>query len=53
MKTKCQHKMCRKDATIQVGTVYDYNESQFEDKYIPIFMCTKHASQFIEKFGGR
>ncbi len=48
----CQHRWCRKPATIKCGTVYNYEDSQTHDVYDPIYMCTKHAIKFIKKYGG-
>lgn len=47
----CQHKWCRKPSTMKVGDVYNYEDSHDRDIYDPIYMCTKHAIKFIEKYG--
>ena len=48
----CQHKHCRRPATIKVGEVYNYEDSRIKDVYDPIYMCSKHALKFIKKYGG-
>lgn len=53
MMPTCQHKWCRKTATIKVGEVYNYEDSGIKNIYDPIYMCTKHALKFIKKYGGK
>lgn len=49
----CQHKFCRKPATIKAGSVYNVEDSGVTDVYDDIYMCTKHAYKFINKYGRR
>ena len=46
----CQHKWCKKAATIKCGTVYNYEDSRTQDIYDGIYMCTKHSRKFIRKY---
>lgn len=52
MMPNCQHKWCRKPATIKAGTVYNYEDSQLIPTYDSIYLCSKHALKFIKKYGG-
>ena len=52
MMPACQHKWCKKPATIKVGEVYNPEDSRTKDIYNPIYMCSKHALKFIKKYGG-
>ena len=49
----CQHRHCRRPATIKVGEVYNYEGSGITDEYDSIYMCSKHALKFIKKYGRR
>ena len=51
MMPTCEHKGCKKAADIEVGKVYNYEDSQIHNVYDPIYMCTKHAWKFIKKYG--
>lgn len=52
MMPKCNHRWCKKPATIKVGEVYNLEDSGQENVYDPIYMCSKHALEFIKKYGG-
>lgn len=49
MKPNCQHRFCRKNGDIKVGTVLAWIGEK--EHYSPIYMCSKHALKFIEKYG--
>lgn len=52
MMPRCQHKWCRKPATIEVGKVYNPEDSRIKKIYDSIYMCSKHAIKFMKKYGG-